>query len=69
MQNTPFDNDYTKVVERPSDFQVTLEVDTARISISDFLENISRKHGFSDISVKELPIQQVVMNIYESAQA
>ncbi|MEK3714072.1 ABC transporter ATP-binding protein [Paenibacillus sp. FSL R7-0333] len=69
VQNTPFDNDYTKVVERPSDFQVTLEVDTARISISDFLENISRKHGFSDISVKELPIQQVVMNIYESAQA
>ncbi|MEK3794696.1 ATP-binding cassette domain-containing protein [Paenibacillus sp. FSL R7-0204] len=69
VQNTPFDNDYTKVVERPSDFQITLEVDTARISISDFLENISRKHGFSDISVKELPIQQVVMNIYESAQA
>lgn len=69
VQNTPFDNDYTKVVERPSDFQVTLEVDTARISISEFIENISRKHGFSDISVKELPIQQVVMNIYESAQA
>lgn len=57
------------MVERPSDFQVTLEVDTARISISEFIENISRKHGFSDISVKELPIQQVVMNIYESAQA
>ncbi|WP_339313466.1 ATP-binding cassette domain-containing protein [Paenibacillus sp. FSL M7-0896] len=69
VQNTPFDNDYTKVVERPSDFQVTLEVDTARISISEFIENISRKHGFSDISVKELPIQQVVMNIYESVQA
>ncbi|MBP2113041.1 ABC transporter ATP-binding protein [Paenibacillus silagei] len=69
VQNTPFDNDYTKVVERPSDFQVTLEVDTASISISEFIENISRKHGFSDISVKELPIQQVVMNIYESAQA
>lgn len=68
-QGTDFDNTYTKVIERPSDFQITLEVDTARISISDFIENISRKHQFSDISVKELPIQQVVMNIYENAKA
>lgn len=66
VQNTLFDNAYTQVIERPSDFQITLEVDTAQISISDFLENISRKHRFSDISVKELPIQQVVMNIYET---
>ncbi|WP_310832485.1 ABC transporter ATP-binding protein [Paenibacillus pedocola] len=65
---TVFDNAYTKVIDRPSDFQITLEVDTAQISISDFLEDISRKHRFSDISVKELPIQQVVMNIYENAE-
>lgn len=64
-QGTVFDNTYTKVIERPSDYEITLEVDTAQISISDFLDNISRKHRFSDISVKELPIQQVVMNIYE----
>lgn len=68
MHKTIFDNAYTKVVERPSDFQITLEVDTALISISDFIEEISRKHRFSDISVKELPIQQVVMNIYENAE-
>ncbi|CAH1204582.1 Vitamin B12 import ATP-binding protein BtuD [Paenibacillus auburnensis] len=65
---TVFNNAYTKVIDRPSDFQITLEVDTAQISISDFLEDISRKHRFSDISVKELPIQQVVMNIYENAE-
>lgn len=65
---TVFDNAYTKVIDRPSDFQITLEVDTAQISISDFLEDISRKHRFSDISIKELPIQQVVMNIYENAE-
>ncbi|WP_232381084.1 ABC transporter ATP-binding protein [Paenibacillus tianjinensis] len=65
---TVFDNAYTKVVDRPSDFQITLEVDTAQISISDFLEDISRKHRFTDISVKELPIQQVVMNIYENTE-
>lgn len=69
VRDTLFDNAYTTVVERPSDIQITLEVDTACISISEFIESISRKHGFSDISVKELPIQQVVMNIYENAKS
>lgn len=63
-----FDNTYTRVVERPSNYQVTLEVDTAQISISDFIEGISKKHSFSDISVKELPIQQVIMNLYGAEQ-
>ncbi|MNC83318.1 hypothetical protein D3C75_1372030 [compost metagenome] len=63
-----FDNTHTTVVERLSDFQLTLEVDTALISISDFIEDISRKHRFSDISVKELPMQQVIMNIYENGE-
>lgn len=67
VRGAHFDNAYTKVIERPSDLQITLEVDTSRISISDFIENISRMHRFSDIAVKELPIQQVVMNIYEGA--
>ncbi|MNW00547.1 hypothetical protein D3C71_1960560 [compost metagenome] len=55
-------------MERLSDFQLTLEVDTGLISISDFIEDISRKHRFSDISVKELPMQQVIMNIYENGE-
>ncbi|MDF2938521.1 MAG: transporter, partial [Paenibacillaceae bacterium] len=66
--HTGFDNSYTRVMERQSDFQITLEVDTGQISISDFIEDISRKHRFSDISVKELPMQQVIMNIYENAE-
>lgn len=65
---TSFENAYTREIERMSDFQITLEVDTARMSISDFIEDISRKHRFSDISVKELPMQQVIMNIYEGAR-
>lgn len=69
VSKTVFDNAYTKVMERLSDFQITLEVDTAHISISDFIEDISRKHRFSDISVKELPMQQVIMNIYQNAEA
>lgn len=68
IEGALFENDYTKVVDQPSELQVTLEVDTALISISDFIENISKNHRFSDISIKELPIKQVVMKLYESEQ-
>ena len=68
VRDTVFDNAHTTVVDRLSDFQLTLEVDTALISISDFIEDISRKYRFSDISVKELPMQQVIMNIYENGE-
>ncbi len=64
-----FENAYTRVIERPSDLQITLEVDTSLISISEFIESIARKHHFSDIAVKELPIQQVVMKLYEGEQS
>ena len=63
-----FNNNYTRVIAQSSDLEVTLEVDIASISISDFIETISKNHRFSDISIKELPIQQVVMKLYESEQ-
>ncbi|WP_040948938.1 ABC transporter ATP-binding protein [Gorillibacterium massiliense] len=66
IAKSSFENAYTRVIERLSDFEIMLEVDTAQISISDFIEDISRNHKFSDISVKELPMQQIIMNIYEN---
>ncbi len=69
VQGTGFENAHTRIIERPSDYQVTLEVDTARISISDFIEETTRKHRFSDISIKELPIQQVVMDLYKAGES
>lgn len=63
-----FNNNYTRVIAQNSDLEITLEVDIASISISDFIETISKNHRFSDISIKELPIQQVVMKLYESEQ-
>jgi ABC-2 type transport system ATP-binding protein len=63
-----FNNNYTRVIAQNSDLEITLEVDIASISISDFIETISKSHRFSDISIKELPIQQVVMKLYESEQ-
>lgn len=68
VHETNFDNAYARVIERPSDYQVTLEVDTASISISDYIEETARKHRFSDISVKELPIGQVVMDLYKDGE-
>jgi ABC-2 type transport system ATP-binding protein len=55
-----------KIIEQKSPLELTLEVDTSQISISDFMENLSRRANFSDISVKELPMEEIVMQIYST---
>jgi len=58
-----------KIIEQRSPLELTLEVDTSKIAISDFMENLSRRVNFSDISVKELPMEEIVMQIYNSTHA
>lgn len=53
-----------RVVEQKSPLEITLEVDTSKITISDFIENLSRKTNFSDIAVKELPMEEIITTIY-----
>ncbi|MCL2721414.1 MAG: ATP-binding cassette domain-containing protein, partial [Treponema sp.] len=53
-----------RVIEQKSPLEVTLEVDTSKIAIGDFIENLSRRCSFSDISVKELPMEQIITQIY-----
>jgi len=55
-----------KIIEQRSPLELTLEVDTSKIAISDFMENLSRRVNFSDISVKELPMEEIVMQIYST---
>ena len=55
-----------KIIEQRSPLELTLEVDTSKIAISDFMENLSRRVNFSDISVKELPMEEIVMQIYNT---
>jgi len=55
-----------KIIEQKSPLELTLEVDTSKIAISDFMENLSRRVNFSDISVKELPMEEIVMQIYST---
>jgi len=54
-----------KVIEQKSPLELTLEVDTSKIVISDFIEKISRSINFSDIAVKELPMEEIITQIYK----
>jgi ABC-2 type transport system ATP-binding protein len=58
-----------KVIEQKSPLELTLEVDTSKIAISDFIETISRSLNFSDIAVKELPMEKIITQIYNSPHA
>ena len=53
-----------KVIGRKSPLELTLEVDMSDIAIGDFIENLSRMLSFSDISVKELPMEEIITQIY-----
>jgi len=53
-----------KIIEQKSPLELTLEVDTSKIAINDFIETISHKFSFSDIAIKELPMEKIIMQIY-----
>ncbi|MCL1867236.1 MAG: ATP-binding cassette domain-containing protein, partial [Oscillospiraceae bacterium] len=52
-------------ITQKSPLELTLEVDTSRIAIGRFIEELSEKVSFSDISVKELPMEEIITQIYE----
>jgi len=66
----PFDSTNTglssdiKIIEQKSPLEITLEVDTSKVAINEFIELISRRLNFSDISVKELPMEKIITQIY-----
>jgi ABC-2 type transport system ATP-binding protein len=53
------------IIEQKSPLELTLELDTTKIAIGDFIENLSRRVSFSDISVKELPMEEIITQIYK----
>jgi ABC-2 type transport system ATP-binding protein len=57
-----------KVLEQKSPLELTLEVDTSKIAISDFIETVSRSLNFSDIAVKELPMEKIITHIYRETE-
>ncbi|MFT3951908.1 MAG: ATP-binding cassette domain-containing protein [Oscillospiraceae bacterium] len=53
-----------KVLTQPSPLEVTLEIDTARLPVDAFLRTITAQVSFTDISVRELPMEEIITKIY-----
>jgi ABC-2 type transport system ATP-binding protein len=52
------------IIERPSDYQVTIEADMDSISIGEYISKLNRDLKIADISVKELPMERIIADIY-----
>ncbi len=61
-----FDLEGVKVDEKHSDLEYTLEVNLEKNSISTIIRKLSEMCEFSDISIKELPMEKIITSIYES---
>ncbi|MDR1688331.1 MAG: ABC transporter, partial [Clostridiales bacterium] len=55
-----------KITAQKSELEITLEADVADMDISAFIEGLSRNLGFTDISIRELPMEQIITQIYNS---
>lgn len=55
-----------QVKEQESDFEMVLEVDTDILSIASFIKELSQIAEFSDISIKSLPMEEIITHIYKA---
>lgn len=58
-------SEHVKVVSQNSPLEVSLEIDTEKVSINEFMKQISMHVSFTDISVKELSMDDIITQIYE----
>lgn len=56
------------IIERESELNVTISVDLDVISITDFMAKLSKTCAFSDISIKEMPMETIITYIYQSKE-
>jgi len=56
--------DSVRVLEQKSPLEITLEVDASKTAIGDFIKFLSSKIALSDIAVKELPMEEIITQIY-----
>jgi ABC-type uncharacterized transport system, ATPase component len=54
------------IIERESELNITISVDLDVISINDFMAQLSQKCDFTDISIKEMPMETIITHIYQS---
>lgn len=55
-----------KIEQRESDLNMTVSVDTNRISIAKFITRLSHICSFTDIYIKEMPMETVITHIYQN---
>jgi ABC-2 type transport system ATP-binding protein len=60
--------DGVRIIDQKSTLELSLEVDVSKTAIGTFIENLSRRIGFSDIAVKELPMEEIITHIYNEGQ-
>lgn len=53
-----------KIISRDNEQDISLEVDTEKQEIADFLKELGNYVEFRDISVKELPMDMIITRIY-----
>jgi len=58
--------DSVRVLEQKSPLEITLEVDASKIAIGDFIKFLSSKFALSDIAIKELPMEEIITQIYKN---
>ncbi len=56
------------IIERESELNITVSVDTWIISIADFMAELSKKCEFTDISIKEMPMETIITYIYKDTK-
>lgn len=54
------------IINEESPLNVTVSVDLDIISINDFMARLSEKCSFTDISIKEMPMETIITHIYQS---
>jgi ABC-2 type transport system ATP-binding protein len=54
------------IVNRESELNITVIVDLEIITITDFMTKLSKKCGFTDISIREMPMESIITHIYQS---
>ncbi|NLO08766.1 MAG: ATP-binding cassette domain-containing protein [Clostridiales bacterium] len=59
----------TSILARESALNITVSVDLDLISINEFMTKLSQQSSFSDISIKEMPMETIITHIYQSQEA
>ncbi len=57
-----------QIIDKKSEYEYVLEVDLGNNSINSFIRYLTDMCEFSDISIKELPMEKIITQIYEGHQ-